>query len=161
MAKALTQLAIDKIKPRPARREVPDGHTRGLFLIVQPTGKMAWAVRYRHYGHPRKYTVGDYPAISLRDARAAASRALAAIADGKDPCSEKQAAKAAARAARRQSIGLVEKVVDDFINLYAKPNTRDWKETQRLLKQFATAWEGRRLADIGKPDILTACLMES
>jgi integrase len=153
MAKDLTQVAIDKLKPGPSRREVPDGHTRGLLLVVQPTGKMGWALRYRFHGRPRKYTIGDYPGISLQDARAAASRALAAIAADKDPAAEKQAAKAAARAARRQTSDAVEKVIDDFISLHAKPNTRDWKETQRLLSQFAKAWEGRRLAVIGKPDI--------
>jgi integrase len=44
-------------------------------------------------------------------------------------------------------------VVADFIELYAKPNTRDWKESQRLLEQFAEAWKGRPLAEIGKADI--------
>jgi integrase len=153
MAKALTQVAIDKLKPGTVRREIPDGQVRGLFLVVQPTGKMAWAVRYRHYGRPRKLTVGGCPEISLKDARTAALRALSSITEGKDPAAEKQAAKATARAARRQSSDAVEKVIDDFIRLYAKPNTRDWRETARLLKQFAVAWEGRRLAEIGKADI--------
>jgi integrase len=153
MAKDITQVAIDKLKPGSCRREIPDGHTRGLLLLVQPTGKMSWALRYRFHGRPRKYTIGDYPGIGLKDARAAASRALVAITDGRDPAAEKAAVKAAARAARRQSSDAVEKVIDDFIRLYAKPNTRDWRETARLLKQFAVAWEGRRLSEIGKADI--------
>jgi len=153
MAKALTQIAIDKLKPGPARREIPDGQLRGLFLIIQPTGKMAWAVRYRHYGRPRKLTIGAYPGISLKDARAAAMRALSSIADGKDVAAEKQASNAAARAARRQTSDAVERVIDDFISLYARPNTRDWRETQRLLAQFAKAWEGRRLGEISKADV--------
>jgi Arm DNA-binding domain len=53
MAKALTQLAIDNLKPGPARREVPDGGAQGLFLIVQPSGAKTWAVRYRVNGLPR------------------------------------------------------------------------------------------------------------
>jgi integrase len=153
MARALTQLAIDKLKSGTSRREIPDGQVRGLFLIVQPSGKMAWAVRYRHFGRPRKLTIGGYPEISLKDARAAAMRALSSIAEGRDPAAEKQTAKAAARAARRQTSDTVEKVIEDFIRLYAKPNTRDWKEAARLLKQFAVAWEGRRLAEISKADI--------
>jgi len=156
MAKDLTQAAIDSLKPGPSRREIPDGHTRGLLLLVQPTGKMSWALRYRFHGRPRKYTIGDYPGIGLKDARAAASRALVAITDDKDPAAEKQAAKAAASAARHKTGDAVETVIDDFIRLYAKPNTRDWKETARLLEQFAVAWEGRRLAEIGKTDIFIA-----
>src|ERR1700730_9532090 len=100
-----------------------------MSLIVQPTGKMAWAVRYRHNGRPRKLTIGDYPSIGLKDARAAATRAHAAIANGADPAADKKTAKAAARAVRRQTSDNVEKVTDDFIRLYARPATRDWKET--------------------------------
>ena len=153
MAKALTQIAITNLKPGPARRELPDGHTRGLFLIIQPTGKMAWAVRYRHNGRPRKYTVGDYPAIGLKDARAAATRAHAAIANGADPAADKKTAKAAERATRRQTSNTVEKVIEDFLNLYAKSATRDWKETGRLLAEFGAAWKGRPLQEISKVDI--------
>ena len=37
---------------------------------------------------------------------------------------------------------------------YAKPNTRDWKETQRLLrKDVIAAWQGRRLSEIGRADV--------
>jgi hypothetical protein len=124
-----------------------------LYLITQPTGKMSWALRYRFHGRPRKLTVGGYPQISLKDARAAAMRALSAIAEGRDPAAEKVATAAAARAARRKTGDAVKTVIDDFIKLYAKPNTRDWKGTARLLKQFSQAWEGRRLAEISKADI--------
>ena len=42
------------------------------------------------------------------------------------------------------------KLSRDSISLYAKPNTRDWKGSQRLLQHFAEAWKGRPLAAIGK-----------
>jgi integrase len=147
----LTQIAITKLKAGRKRREVPDG--RGLYHIVQPSGERSWALRYRYHGRPRKFTLGGYPALGLKEARAAALQALASVAAGVDPAAEKTAARAAAKAARRQSSGAVERVIDDFIGLYAKPNTRDWRETQRLLKQFAMAWEGRPLAEIAKADI--------
>jgi integrase len=153
MAKNLTQLAIDNLKPGPARREIADGKESGLYLVVQPTGKRAWAVRYRFGRKTRKLTLGSYPGIGLAKARAAAARAKVAIADGNDPASERKAQRATARAARRQSSDVVERVIGDFISLYARPQTRDWRETERLLRQFANAWKGRRLAGIGKPDI--------
>jgi integrase len=37
-----------------------------------------------------------------------------------------------------------------------RSHTRGWKESRRLLAQFATAWEGRPLADIGKLDGIVA-----
>ena len=152
MAKALTQLTIDNFRPGTARRELPDGKERGLYLVVQPTGCMSWAFRYRNHGRTGKLTIGAYPAIGLAKARAEAARAKVALADGDDPAAAKRVAKAAKRVLKSAD-DHVERVVEDFIALYAKPNTRDWKETQRLLKQFAEAWKGRPLPDIGKQDI--------
>jgi integrase len=152
MAKALTQLTIDNFKPGPDRREIPDGKERGLYLVVQPTGGMTWAFRYRDHGRPRKLTIGAYPAIGLAKARAEAARAKVTLADGDDPAAAKRAAKAAKRVLKSAD-DHVERVIADFVSLYAKPNTRDWKETQRLLMQFADAWKGRPLPEIGKPDI--------
>jgi integrase len=153
VAKNLTQLSIDSLKPGPARREIADGKERGLYLIVQPTGKRAWALRYRFGRKPRKLTIGPYPEISLAKARSAAARAKGSITEGNDPCVQKKAQRATAMTARRQSSDVVEKVTEDFVKLYARPQTRDWRETERLLKQFADAWKGRRLAEIDKADI--------
>jgi hypothetical protein len=76
MAKDLTVKAIDGFKTGPARREIPDGHTRGLFFVLQPTGAASWAVRYRIAGSPKKLTIGPYPAIDLKAARQLASDAI-------------------------------------------------------------------------------------
>ncbi len=153
MAKALTQVSIDNIKPGPDRREVPDGKESGLYLVIQPTGRMAWALRYRVGGKPRKLTIGAYPAIGLAKARAEAIKAKSTLADGNDPAAIKRASKSAKKGEKRTADDTVEKVIADFIRLYAKPNTRDWRETERLLAEFEEAWKGRRLADIGKGDI--------
>lgn len=48
MAKSLTVHAVELAKPDPAKRvEIPDGLLRGLYLVVQPSGKKSWACRYR------------------------------------------------------------------------------------------------------------------
>jgi integrase len=154
MAKNLTQVALDNLSPGAARREVPDGKESGLYFVVQPTGAKSWALRYRFEGRPRKLTLGPYPQIGLAKARAAAARAKGSIADRVDPGAQKQAQRATAiAAALRQTSDSVEKVIADFTALYAKPNTRDWRETERLLRQFADAWKGRRLGEIDKVDI--------
>jgi len=128
MAKPLTQIAVDNLKVGPARREVPDGKENGLYFVLQPTGKAGWALRYRFNGKTRKLTIGSYPAIGLAKARAEAAKAKGEIATNVDPAATKRAFKTFQKAKTRQS-NSVEKVIDDFIALYAKPNTRDWKET--------------------------------
>jgi Arm DNA-binding domain len=66
MGKALTVKFLENLKPGPTRREIPDGVVTGLYLILQVSGKMSWAVRYRVAGRPRKLTIGGYPAIGLK-----------------------------------------------------------------------------------------------
>jgi integrase len=154
MAKALTAAALAALKPPSARREVPDGKVSGLFLIMQPSGAMSWAVRYRFAGRPRKFTIGPSPAIDLTSARGRALEALAQVAAGFDPAQQKQAARAAAKDKQRSELDVVERVVADFIERHAKPKTRDWRETERKLnKDVIPAWQGRRLSEIGKADV--------
>ncbi|VTZ52196.1 Integrase [Methylocella tundrae] len=152
MAKSLTVKALENLKPGDARKEVPDGLIRGLFFVLQPTGKASWAVRYRSSGQTRKLTLGTYPAIDLKSARELASRALVKVAGGDDPAAEKQAAKKADKAPVDRD--LVEKVVETFIERYAKANTRSWGETERMLnKEVVGAWRGRHFSEIGKADV--------
>ncbi len=155
MAKDLTEAALKNLKPGPTRREIPDGHTRGLYLILQPSGAASWAVRYRDIaGKGAKLTLGPYPAIRIPDARKLASEALTKVARGENPAAAKRQAREAARAAVRSDTDLVENVVALFVERHAKAKTRDWRETERLLvKNIVSAWKGRRLSELGRADV--------
>ena len=102
----------------------------GLYLVVQPqpSGAKGWAVRYRHAGMPRKHTLGAYPAIDLKAARDLASKALRAVAEGRDPGREK----IQERAAKPDT---VESVARQFIERHCNRSNRPRtaRETQRLL----------------------------
>jgi hypothetical protein len=78
LARALTVRTIETLKPVKERREIPDAYLPGLYLIVQPSGAKAWAVRYRHGRRPRKHTLGGFPAIDLKSARELGAKALRA-----------------------------------------------------------------------------------
>jgi len=151
MAKVLTQAAIDAIKPGDKRREIPDGRTPGLYLIVQPSDARSWAYRYRVDGRARKVTLGQFPALGLASARARAAKAKARLADGIDPGVEKRAAKVAAET----PLDLVSSVAEAFIERHAKRTTRprSWKETQRILmREVVPIWGRRRLSTITRAD---------
>ena len=155
MPKALTDVAAKNELPGVMRREVPDGRVAGLYLVVQTSGAKSWAFRYRVAGQPKKFTIGSYPAITLATARNLAQRASGDVAEGGDPAARKRTERVKAKAAASQRDDLVEIVVDDFIVLYAKKKTRDWRETERLLrKDVVPAWRGRRLPDIEKRHVV-------
>jgi integrase len=63
----------------------------GLFLDVRPSGKKIWRVRYWIKQKENTLTLGEYPAISLKDARAMRDDARKLIVLGIRPESPKQA----------------------------------------------------------------------
>jgi Arm DNA-binding domain len=101
MSKALTSIAIDNLKPQAARYEVPDGGQRGLLLVVFPSGKKSFVVRYRFNGVQRKLTLGG---MSLAAARKAAAAALYEVHEGRDPADVKKAAQAKATTTKAETV---------------------------------------------------------
>ncbi|SFK28597.1 tyrosine-type recombinase/integrase [Methylocapsa palsarum] len=154
MAKPLTVRTLETIRPGEARKEVPDGLVRGLYYILQPSGKAGWAVRYRVSGVSRKMTLGTYPALSLKAARDLAAKALVKVAGGEDPAAAKQFAKAAKQSPLDHD--LVEKVAEQFIARHIKASMRpSWaREAERMMrKEVIASWRGRKLSEIRKADI--------
>src|SRR5262245_27473367 len=146
----LTARNVETMRPSFERREVPDEYLRNLYLIVHPTGAKSWAVRYRHHGVTRKFTLGSYPAIDLKTARQLGSKALRAVAEGRDPGLEK----IQARAARADSI---ESIVDQFLERhYRRANrTKTAHRVEQLLQlHVLSRWRGRVVGEITRRDIL-------
>ena len=152
-----TQTSLDAVRHGPTRQEIRDAKVAALRLIVQPSGKMSWSVRYSLLGEDRRLTVGPYPGVGLADARKRAIAVVGQVATGSDPAAEKVEAKKAAKEAlnaQPANTELVESVVTEFIARYAKPNLRTWEELQRKFeKDVIPQWASRRLADIGKADV--------
>jgi integrase len=150
----LTDLQIKKLSLPAKRVEIPDGKIAGLYLVHQPSGAKSWAVRYRVDGAPKKLTLGSYPALDLANARRRAQEALGEVARGKDPAGIKRESRAAVKASRQAETDVVERVVDLYVERYSKRETRDWRETQRLLnREIVGPWRGRRLSSIGRSDV--------
>src|SRR5262245_8365795 len=99
-----TAKSIEHLKPATKRREIPDSGCRGLYLLLQSSGARSWAVRYRFDGRPTKLTLGSYPALSLADARAAATQALRELAGGKDPAAARKEVSVRAAAAKADTV---------------------------------------------------------
>jgi Arm DNA-binding domain len=154
MAKVLTQVALDALKPTDKRREIPDAKVAGLNFILQPSGKASWAYRYPFAGKTAKLTLGPSPAIGLATARDLARKSAADVASGVDPRAKKKAAKAEAR---QPALDLIENVVSAYIDRYARRHTRErsWRQTERLLvRGIVSPWGKRRLSEIRRPEIV-------
>ncbi|MDH4981455.1 site-specific integrase [Hyphomicrobium sp. D-2] len=174
----LTKAAIESLplppidaEGNPSAVEIADPLRKSLYLIVQSSGHKSWAVRYRHNGKTRKLTLGSWPAIDLATARDLATRALRAVAEGRDPQAEKLEARRQART------DLFPDAARQFIIRYAEGRNRSWDDQLRLLglrlnpekpddidpavrllvaDGFAQRWATKPARDITKKDVIDA-----
>ena len=80
---ALTELGVKSAKPRDKEYMLGDGH--GLWLLVKPDGKKYWRLRYWVGDKERKISLGVYPIVGLKDARAKRDELFKMRDKGNDP----------------------------------------------------------------------------
>jgi integrase len=126
----LTAKTVEKLKPAATRREIPDDGARGLYCIVQPSGRKSFAIRYRFGRRTRKLTL---PAgMTLAAARAAAAAALHEVDKGNDPATAKQAARKGREAADKHTFRAV---AENYFKREGKTlRSREWQ--LRLLERL-------------------------
>lgn len=155
MAKALTALSVEAAKKDPnKRREIPDAGLSGLYLVVQPSGAKAWALRYRFAGKPAKLTLGRWPMMTLADARAAAADAIGKVELGQNPAVQKKATKAAKLEAQLSERDLVKTLLDQFQKRHLsklKSGDHAWQFLNRFV---LPAWGDRDIHTITKRDLI-------
>ena len=97
-AKILTDSSIKALKPREKNYSVTVGGCPGLLLAVSHrTGSKIFRLQYRFDGKPCLLTLGEYPGMSLYEARSLGLRHKEDIKRGVNPCVEKRAAKIKAK----------------------------------------------------------------
>jgi integrase len=67
----------------------------GLYCLVSPAGSKLWRLKFRFDGKEKLLSLGEYPRISIADARRRRDAALAQLDEGIDPSAEKQKRKRA------------------------------------------------------------------
>jgi integrase len=150
MTGTLTTRTVESARGGKKRREIPDAHLPGLYLIVQPSGAKSWAVRYRRHGRTRKLTLGAYPAVHLVAARDLGATALRDVAKNRDPGHDK----ARTRAKQTDAIeDVVTRFVEQHCRRHNKPRTAE--ESERMLrKHVLPRWRGRTVSELRRRDVL-------
>lgn len=155
MAK-LTKSVVDAAQPETGKPQtfVWDREVKGFGLRVLPGGTKAFIFQYRAAGRSRRLTIGKVGTIEPGRARDIAKRHAADVAAGRDPIIERRAARATARATMQRERDTVARVAAEFIEKYAKPKNRSWRDTQALLvRHVAPKWGTRPLEGIGRRDV--------
>lgn len=154
-AKRLTDAAVRALKPKAARYTVAEG--AGFGLMVYPNGAKSWLLRYTAAdGRRRPMVLGNYPDMSLTDARAAAAAARAQLAAGADPLDGRREARDATRvqAIERRRAPTVAEAFADYMALSVRPRLKRPDAVERdaglLLAELGTL----KLADVRRRDIV-------
>lgn len=149
----LTDKFLEKKKPPASGRvEIWDKGFRGSFGVrVTDKGTKTFQLMYRFDGNLRRKTLGQYPVISLADARDAAEKIVRSAKKGIDP---ELAEDEAAAERKRQQANTFGAVVDQFIELYAKPKNKSWKEVKRYFERDLADWVNRPISTITRRDVI-------
>lgn len=89
---ALTDTAIRNAKPADKPTKLTDGG--GLYLLLKPNGARWWRLDYRFGGKRKTLSMGVYPDVGLKDARARRDEARKLLAADVDPGENRKAVKA-------------------------------------------------------------------
>lgn len=149
---ALTDTAIKTTKPGVKAVKMTDGD--GLYLLLQPSGGKWWRFDYRFDGKRKTLSMGVYPDVGLKDARARRDEARRQIANGVDPSAYRKASKTARAEAVANSF---EAVAREWLT----KRSPGWAKSHadkiiRRLENDIFPWLGSRpIADIAAPDLLT------
>src|SRR5262249_38035096 len=156
MAKRLTAIAVANARAKADRYEVVDGSS-GLRLVVQPSGKRSWIVRYRR-PPPDKRTakVTHEHFVPLAEARKWAAATLAEVAQGRDPgVLQKQARTAEQKAAVERDADTIDHWAKLFFERYARKRHRPTtlKQCELVFRSIVLpAWSGRIVHAITRRD---------
>ncbi len=148
-------------------RKISDGG--GLVLEARPSGAGWWRLRYWIDGREGMLSLGTYPDVSLKTARARRDESRQSLAAGIDPSDARKAEKSAAAAradaktladAGKPGAGTFEHVARDWLATVheAKVSAGHAERTRIRFEQDAFPWLGRHpIAAIEAPELL-ACL---
>ena len=146
-----TDQAVSKLKPTDKQVDYRDELTKGLILRVGKSGKKSWQVRYRADGKQHRQSIGDFPHVSLKEAREQVRRIQAAVIDGENPAYENRRA-AEAKSKTRQTLQ-----ISNLLELYNQlhlSQLRTGYQARTFLREFARDFGHANITDFTKQDFV-------
>ena len=142
----LTDTAIRGAKPLEKAYKLADGG--GLYLEVAPSGGKWWRIKYRFAGKEKRLSLGVYPTVGLREARARLEVMKETLRQGIDPGEQRKAQKA-------------EAVVFEMVaREWHQKKMAGWtpKHAQQIIRRLENLafpdLGNRPIAELGAPDFL-------
>jgi len=153
----LSDTQIRAAKPRDAPYKLYDGDN--LYVLVNPDGSKWWRQRYYWNAREKLLSVGVYPEVSMKTARARGEEIREQVANGIDPSTKRQAEKAEARNAAENTFKPVSEAW-----LEQAASARHWtadhtERVRRRLERDTWPWIGSKPIGAVTEDHLLQCLL--
>ena len=146
MRRKLTPKFVEHLAAPSAKRlEVWDTVLQCFGVRVSPTGRKVWFVVVRVQGRQQRLTIGTYPAISLAEARDQARKII------------RDAQLGLVKVNREVANLTLAETIPLFVQLYAKPKNKGWREAERLLGKFQGLF-AKPLIQIVRSDVV--CILD-
>lgn len=145
---AFTKRKLERLPiPTSGRAEYHDARAAGLTLRITPQGKRTFCFFRRVNGELVRMTLGEFPAMTVEQARGAATAAQGEFHKGNDPREAKR---------RARTCPTIAKLFDFYLENHAKAHKRErsWKEDQAQYDRYVKGrWASRKATSIRKGDV--------
>ena len=146
--------ALENLVAEDGQKEFYDSSftEKGSFGIrVNGRGTRSFFLIYSLHGQRKRMTIGQYPRVSLEQARQTARSILEEVDSGKDPALERKVYKSA------ENFGQLSQLfVERYLRQSRKESTK--REYLRIInKELLPCWRDRKVKDISQADVNLLC----
>jgi len=121
-----------------------DTGEKGLKLYVTSKGVKTFFIRKMIEGKDERIIIGQFPVLSVEDARKEALNIKALIAKGKNPNDDLR---------NKRAEYTLEDLFNEYMKRYSKPHKKSWKYDEREIPKFLGHWFKRKLSSIKHQEI--------
>lgn len=140
----LTDAKCKAFKPKEKGYKAFDG--AGLFLFCTPKGAKVWRVAYRLNGKQQQASLGEYPALTLADARTKRDELRTLLAKGEDPMAQKRTQRASKT---------VQQANDEYWDTRKDLSPSYLKKSKRAIEQYLyPRFKDKVLDEVTRDDLL-------
>lgn len=148
----LTDTAIRTAKSTEKPYKLAD--EKGLFVLVNPNGSKWWRLKFRVDGKEKLLSLGTYPDVGLKDARAKRDEARKLLADGVDPGENRKARKATRAESAANSFEVIAREWMEGQKSIVTPGQHE--KTLARLQNDVLPWLGAKpIGEITAPEVLS------
>jgi len=154
MRQVLTDATCKCDAPKSGRLEIADLRRQGLVFRVTPNGVRSFGFRYRDplSRKTKRTLIGNYPDVSLRDARNRAERLVKDVLAGIDPNTARQNEREQAHT--RTFGALAERYLKEHAYRHKRPRSAE-EDERNLAVHVLPKWSKRDYRAIPRADIVT------